>query len=136
MSARTDLEVPLDAIARIGRSSHGRKNEPVLVITTVDGKEHRLVAPFEQWFAAFDHALATHRATPAWSRWNRGRGTPCATPDRTKEGACRVRRRGCLRHAPDTCRPRTSIRSRSTATGRSDLLSDALRYTRSGPPRT
>ena len=63
MSARIDLEIPLDTIVGISRSSYGRKNEPVLVITTVDGQEHRVVARFEEWFPAFDDALATHRAT-------------------------------------------------------------------------
>ena len=63
MGARVDLEIPLDAIAGISRSTFGRKNASVLVLTTVDGKEHKLVAPFDEWFAAFDRALANHRAT-------------------------------------------------------------------------
>jgi hypothetical protein len=63
MAARIDLEIPLDTIMGISRSSFGRKNEPVLAIRTVEGYEHRIVARFEEWFPAFDNALATYRAT-------------------------------------------------------------------------
>jgi hypothetical protein len=63
MGARIDLEIPLEAIAGISRSTFGRKNNPVIVLTTTDGKEHKLVAPFDEWFAAFDQALTSHRAT-------------------------------------------------------------------------
>lgn len=60
---RIDLEVPLDSIALISRSQHGRKNESVLVISTVDGQEHRMVADFDEWFPALHEALSLHRAT-------------------------------------------------------------------------
>jgi hypothetical protein len=60
---RIDLEVPLDSIAQISRSQHGRKNESVLVISTADGQEHRMVADFDEWFPAFQEALSSHRAT-------------------------------------------------------------------------
>ena len=63
MAARIDLEIPLDTIMGISRSSFGRKNEPVLAIRTVEGYEHRIVARFEEWFPAFDNALATYRGT-------------------------------------------------------------------------
>ena len=58
MTARIDLEVPLETITGIGRSSHGRKHHPVLVILTRDGQDHRIVAEDEAWFQAFDRALA------------------------------------------------------------------------------
>jgi hypothetical protein len=60
-SGKIDIELSLEAIARLARGRQGR-NDAVLAITLADGQEHRFLADPAEWVPAFSHALSLHAA--------------------------------------------------------------------------
>jgi hypothetical protein len=55
-SGRIDLDLPLDDVARIAHGRHGR-NDNVLAVTDVGGREHRFLAGLDEWLPALRDAL-------------------------------------------------------------------------------
>lgn len=71
LPAKTDIDIPLQAISEIGRGKMGLKKD-VLYIGTVDGQSYQLTPNYEAWCAALKSALERQGATLVQSeneRW-------------------------------------------------------------------